>query len=110
MAVGSRAADHVLVVTTPEPTAITDAYAVIKVISRDAPDRPLSLLVNQVRQQGEGRLVYERIAKVAKQFLSVHVLDAGFVPSDAEVPAAVRRRTPFLISNPRCPASMGITQ
>jgi flagellar biosynthesis protein FlhG len=106
----TRCADQVLVVTTPEPTAITDAYAVIKVISRDAPDRPLSLLVNQVRQQGEGRLVYERIAKVAKQFLSVHVLDAGFVPSDAEVPAAVRRRTPFLISNPRCPASMGITQ
>ncbi len=66
----TRCADQVLVVTTPEPTAITDAYAVIKVISRDAPDRPLSLLVNQVRRPGEGRLVYERIAKVARQFLS----------------------------------------
>jgi flagellar biosynthesis protein FlhG len=106
----TRCADQVLVVTTPEPTAITDAYAVIKVISRDAPERPLSLLVNQVRQPGEGRLVYERIAKVAKQFLSVHVLDAGFVPSDPEVPAAVRRRTPFLITSPRCPASLCISQ
>ena len=48
----TRCADQVLVVTTPEPTAITDAYAVIKVISRDAPDRPLSLLVNQVRRPG----------------------------------------------------------
>jgi len=106
----TRCADQVLVVTTPEPTAITDAYAVIKVISRDAPDRPLSLLVNQVHRQGEGRLVYERIAKVAKQFLSVHVMDAGFVLADPEVPSAVRRRTPFLLASPRCPASMCINQ
>ncbi len=106
----TRSADQVLVVTTPEPTAITDAYAVIKVISRDAPDRPLSLLVNQVRQHGEGRLVYERIAKVARQFLSVHVMDAGFIPSDPEVPAAVRRRTPFLLASPKCPASVYISQ
>ena len=82
----TRCADQVLVVTTPEPTAITDAYAVIKVISRDAPDRPLSLLVNQVRVQGEGQLVYDRIAKVARQFLSVHVLDAGFVPPTPKSP------------------------
>src|SRR5580692_10205485 len=106
----TRCADQVLVVTTPEPTAITDAYAVIKVISRDAPDRPLSLLVNQVRRPEEGRFVYERIAKVARQFLSVHVQDAGYVPTDPEVPAAVRRRTPFLLASPRCPASQGIGQ
>src|SRR4051795_12249496 len=60
----TRAADHVLVVTTPEPTAITDAYAVIKVISRDGCERRLSLLVNQTRGPGEGRVVHERIAKV----------------------------------------------
>jgi flagellar biosynthesis protein FlhG len=120
----TRSADQVLVVTTPEPTAITDAYAVIKVISRDAPEgkglpsqarslpppRPLSLLVNQVRQRDEGQLVYERIAKVARQFLGVHVLDAGSIPSDPEVPNAVRRRTPFVLANPRCPASLGISQ
>jgi len=106
----TRCADQVLVVTTPEPTAITDAYAVIKVISRDAPERSLSLLVNQVRVQGEGQLVYERIAKVAKQFLGVHVMDAGFIPSDPEVPASVRRRTPFLLASPRCAASRYICQ
>ena len=55
-------------------------------------------------------MVYDRIAKVAKQFLGVHVMDAGFVPSDPEVPAAVRRRTPFLLANPRCPASRYICQ
>src|SRR5437762_9268321 len=60
----TRAADHVLVVTTPEPTAITDAYAVIKVISRDvSAQRRMSLLVNQTRTNQEGRVVHERISK-----------------------------------------------
>src|SRR3954467_3202245 len=72
----TRCADHVLVVTTPEPTAITDAYAVIKVISKETGGRRVSLLVNQARSNAEAKVVFERIAKVAKQFLNVVVLDA----------------------------------
>src|SRR5450432_3105224 len=106
----TRAADHVLVVTTPEPTAITDAYAVVKVVSRQGGDLPISLLVNQVRSGAEARLVHERIAKVARQFLGVTVLDAGYMLADEQVSAAVRRRTPFMISNPRCPAGQCIHQ
>jgi flagellar biosynthesis protein FlhG len=106
----TRAADHVLVVTTPEPTAITDAYAVIKVISRDGGERRLSLLVNQARNPTEARVVYERIAKVAKQFLNVNVDEAGHIASDENVPQAVRRRTPFVLGMPRCAASVGVAQ
>lgn len=102
----TRAADQVLVVTTPEPTAITDAYALIKVVSREATDRQLSLLVNQVRSEAESKVVHERIAKVARQFLNVSVLDAGFVLADEQVSTAVRRRMPFILANPRCPASI----
>jgi len=105
----TRAADHVLVVTTPEPTAITDAYAVIKVLSRDMSKRPVSLLVNQVRTAQEARAVYERIAEVARHFLGVHVLDAGYVASDPEVCAAVRRRIPLLLSSPNSPAALCIS-
>jgi flagellar biosynthesis protein FlhG len=101
----TRAADHVLVVTTPEPTAITDAYAVIKVISRDPNERRLSLLVNQARSPAEGRVVHERIAKVAKQFLGVGVLDAGYVLADEHVQNAVRSRRPFVLGAPNCPAA-----
>jgi len=112
----TRAADHVLVVTTPEPTAITDAYAVVKVLTRStghdgiggvAPDaeRHLSLLVNQARSASEGRFVYDRISKVARQFLGVSLHDAGHVAWDETVPNCVRRRTPFLIDSPNCPAS-----
>jgi flagellar biosynthesis protein FlhG len=106
----TRAADHVLVVTTPEPTAITDAYAVIKVLSRDGAERRISLLVNQVTSAGEGRVVHDRIAKVARQFLSVTVFDAGYVLRDEQVPLAVRRRQPFVLGSPRCPASTCISQ
>lgn len=106
----TRCADHVLVVTTPEPTAITDAYAVIKVLNRDGAERRMSLLVNQVRGASEGRAVHERIAKVAKQFLGVSVLDAGSIPADPEVSAAVRRRTPFVIGAPRSAAAIAIAQ
>ena len=106
----TKAADHVLVVTTPEPTAITDAYAVVKVLSRDHAERRVSLLVNQVRSAAEARVVHGRISKVAKQFLSVSVLDAGFVVADEAVQAAVRRRVPFVLAAPRCGASQCIAQ
>src|SRR5687768_17368941 len=114
----TRAADHVLVLTTPEPTAITDAYAVIKVITRaggdshllHGPDKRISLLVNQARSPGEARVVHERIAKVARQFLNVSVLDAGYLFADEQVPFAVRKRTPFVLAAPKCPAAHCVTQ
>lgn len=106
----TRAADHVLVVTTPEPTAITDAYAVIKVVSREENNRRISLLVNQVRNPGEGRIVHDRIARVARQFLGVTVFDAGYVMDDPQVSASVRRRMPFSITHPKCPASICVGQ
>lgn len=106
----TRAADHVLVVTTPEPTAITDAYAVVKVISREDANRRVSLLVNQARTPGEARVVFERIAKVAKQFLGVTLYDAGYVSYDEQVSTAVRRRAPFVVSSPKCAASICISQ
>lgn len=106
----TRAADHVLVVTTPEPTAITDAYAVVKVLGRDGRERRVSLLVNQAATPTEARTVYDRIAKVAKQFLAISVLDAGYLPADDQVPHAVRKRMPFMLSAPHCPASLAVNQ
>jgi len=130
----TQAAEQVLVVTTPEPTAITDAYAVIKILSRSgfggfdkltageisagrphemkdsAARRRVSLLVNMVRTTGEARVVYDRISKVARQFLNVSVDDAGYLCDDDQVQLAVRRREPFIIASPGCPASQCIAQ
>jgi flagellar biosynthesis protein FlhG len=83
----------------------------VKVLSRDGgAERRVSLLVNQVRNESEAKVVHARIAQVAKQFLGVSVLDAGYVVSDAAVPQAVRTRLPFSIGNPKCPAAQCVAQ
>ena len=104
-----RAADQVLVVTTPEPTAITDAYALIKVLNRDGPVGPIGLVVNQIVRTGEGRVVADRIASVAARFLGVPVDWIGEVHRDDHVVRAVRERVPFVVKYPRAPASACIS-
>lgn len=100
------AVDQILVVTTPEPTAITDAYALIKTATRQAQGLDLRLLVNQVRDERESRAVYDRVAGVCKQFLNVTPRYAGYVLTDPRVPYAVRRRQPFVLEHPSSPASV----
>ncbi len=104
------AADEILVVTTPEPTAITDAYAVIKSVCRQREGVPVNLLVNMARDRDEARRVHERVAAVCRRFLGVSLADAGYVLSDPRVPAAVRRRIPFVLDAPDAPASLCIRQ
>ncbi len=100
----AASAEKVLVVTTPEPTAITDAYGMIKVLSRTASGE-IALLVNMAQNRHEARMVYDRVSDVARRFLGVRVLFAGYVPWDAKVGQAVRKRTPFVIDSPTCQAA-----
>ena len=86
------AADHTLVVTTPEPTAITDAYAMIKVLAAKNYAGRISLLVNMASSLMEGKKVYRQIADVASRFLSVAVYEAGVLCRDENLLQAVRRR------------------
>ena len=86
------AADHTLVVTTPEPTAITDAYAMIKVLAAKNYAGRISLLVNMASSLMEGKKVYRQIADVASRFLSVGVYEAGVLCRDENLVQAVRKR------------------
>ena len=105
-----EAADLAIVVVTPEPTSVTDAYGLIKCVVGAAmsgavtPPR-LVLLVNQAASEDEARSVHARIASVAARFLSYTIPLLGWVALDPRVPAAVRRRRPLLLESPRCPAS-----
>ncbi len=103
-------ADQLLVVTTPEPTAVTDAYAVIKIVARQRSDTDVRLLVNMVRDTEEGRGVFKRINAVCRQFLSLSAQYAGHVVHDPRVSLAVRRRRPFILDSPNCDASGCINQ
>lgn len=101
-------ADVVLVVSTPDPTSITDAYAMVKVLVNRNHNGSLRLLVNMAADRGEAARVYRRIAGVAERFLHFPLADAGYVLQDTRVESAVRRRSPFVLSDPRCPSSLCI--
>jgi len=86
----SQAAQEVIVVVSNEPASITDAYALIKVLSRDYDVRRFQILPNMVRDQKEGEALFLRIAAVADQYLDVTLNRIGIVPLDAALRAAVR--------------------
>ncbi len=96
------AADEVYVVTTPEPTAITDAYGIIKIITTEIVDRQtnIKLLVNRVHSADEGKRISERIINIVAQFLNYKVDYIGFVYDDPVVQASVIRQKPFIVVNP----------
>lgn len=96
---------HTIVVTTPEPPSITDAYAMIKALAANHTGVKISVLVNMVESRAEAKKVYERLAGVAKRFLSLVVYDAGYVLRDEHVVQAVRQREPVVLCHPRCQAS-----
>ena len=98
-------ADTVLVVATPEPTSITDAYAVVKVLHQRQCQGRMNLLVNFAVDRIEARATYNRISTVAREFLGVPLYDGGYILTDARVAAAVRKRTPLVLAYPRCQAS-----
>ncbi|MDY6913221.1 MAG: MinD/ParA family protein [Planctomycetota bacterium] len=101
----AAAADIVLVVTTPEPTAITDGYAMVKVLAQQGYKGQVSLLVNFADSRHEARMTYDRISNVAGRFLGIRCLNAGYVPIDPRVRQAVFRREPFVLAYPNCHAS-----
>lgn len=101
----AAAADRTIVVTTPEPTAITDAYATIKTMHRGLAPTDVRLLVNQAASRAEARRTYARVSQVADRFLKQRVADAGYLLQDMHVQLAVRCRCPFVIRYPHCAAS-----
>jgi len=101
----AKHADQLLVITTPEPTSVTDAYAVIKTVVRERPDADIRVLVNMVRDDSEALEVFQRIDAVCRKFLDLSLYYAGFVVHDPRVAQAVRRRTPFVLDAPNCEAS-----
>lgn len=96
------AADEVYVVTTPEPTAITDAYGMIKIITTELSERNINikLLVNKVHSAEEGKKISDRIITIVGQFLNYKIDYIGFVYDDSVVSASVLRQKPFMIVNP----------
>ena len=103
-------ADEVLVVTTPEPTALTDAYATIKVLAGTQAARPTRLLVNQAQRVGDGLAVRAQLQAVVDRFVAAAppLLLLGEVPLDAAVRESIQRRQLLLESLPGSSAAIAL--
>jgi len=104
----NSAAHEVLVVVTPEPTALTDAYALMKLLATRHGLRQFLLLVNMCRGEGEARRTHAQIARVGERFLGVSIEYVGYVPIDDAVQRSVREQRPILLTAPRSPAARAL--
>ncbi len=101
-------ADEVLVVTTPDPTAITDAYGLIKTIAMRNSDIEVKLVVNMVTSAVEGKMTANRIMTIADQFLDIKITNFGFIKADSHVDRSVKEQIPFVEKYRTCPAAQCI--
>lgn len=102
------AADIVLVVTTPEPTAMTDAYALIKSVVQKNPAADIKLIVNQVESKAEADEAAARLSAAMLRFLGASTEYLGAIPADREVPRCVRNQKPFFLAAPGSQASLAV--
>ncbi|MCW5940108.1 MAG: MinD/ParA family protein [Fimbriimonadaceae bacterium] len=103
-----RRADEILLVTTPEPASVTDAYATLKTLFRYKKDASVRVVVNMAANESEGEAVFGVLRQIAKDFLKKEVSYAGCVRRDPTVPKNARKRTLFLQSSPSSDASQDV--
>jgi flagellar biosynthesis protein FlhG len=102
------ASDEAIVVTRPEPTALADAYALIKVIVNEEPAFPFHLLINMVRDAKQAEQVFHSLEQILVRFLSYQPGNAGHVQTDPRVAQGVIQQVPFTILAPQCGAARDV--
>lgn len=102
------AAEETIVVTTPEPTSVTDAYALIKMLKSMGHQISFQLVVNRVTDEKEGKQTADNIRQVASKYLGLEIPVLGYIPDDSNVSKAVKRQTPLSIAFPDSVATRGI--
>ena len=101
-------ADFVIAVATSEPTALTDAYSVIKVIKEQKEDIKINLIINRVKDMKEYRQASDVLIATVKKFLGIDIIDIGFVFEDGAVKKTIFKKMPFVLSYPDSKASVCI--
>ena len=103
-----QAADEVIIVTTPDPTAVVDAYAVIKVLHQHNPTKPLWVIVNDVVGIGDAERIFAQLQAAVTRFLGRKLAMLGTIPRDAQLAEAVREQVPVVLYAPDAPASRSL--
>ncbi|MFC4557135.1 MinD/ParA family protein [Virgibacillus kekensis] len=104
------AADECIVVTTPEPTAITDAYGMIKYILSNRSTMPISVIMNRSASTKSGRKALDRFHQVVFKFLDSEINKLGILPDDKTVSTAVIRQIPYVLLNEKAPVSKAVNE
>ena len=108
------ASTEVLLVATPEPTSITDAYALLKALNRKEEfvkeDTSIKMISNRVTSVAEGQSLYEKMSVVSDKFLNIPITYLGSVPLDEQISKAVMRQKPVSVINPDAPSAKAIKQ
>ena len=104
------AAEEVLLVTTPEPTALADAYAVIKAYSKYKSKKNIKIIVNRIRDEAECLEVNDRLNQTTTKFLKMSINCLGYIYEDRAVREAVKNQEPFIIKNPEAPAAKCVNE
>lgn len=99
------AADEVLLVTTPEPTSITDAYALIKMVSNRDKEKKIKVIVNRAENMAEANDITNKLLLVANKFLGIALEPLGYILNDDSVIKAVKQQQPFSLSFPKSNAT-----
>lgn len=94
------AADEVILLTTPEPTAMTDAYAVMKAYNMYASSKNIKLVVNRVYERGEEEEVVQKLVRTADRFLQLPLKFLGHIYEDRNIMNAVKKQRPLLVAYP----------
>jgi flagellar biosynthesis protein FlhG len=102
------AAQDTIIVTSAEPTAMTDAYALIKVLFTKYQEKNFKVLVNNVKDETEATDVYRRLSTAAERFLSISLDYVGYVPHDSSVHKAVRQQKALIDAYPNSDASKSL--
>ena len=104
----ASAADEMLIVATPEPSSIVDAYAMIKTVVQIRPEMAIQLVVNMALNEAQAQAVAAKLRRVVDHYLSRPLDFAGFIPRDPHVANSVMQTSPFLLRYPQAPASQRI--
>jgi flagellar biosynthesis protein FlhG len=103
------AADEVILVSTPEPSAIVDAYAMLKSAYQRRDDIIVRLIANMVLNKKQASLVYSKLSNAAQQYLGRKLSYLGMVPRDPHVSQAVMQSHPFVLRFPNSPAAKSVS-
>ncbi len=106
----SKASQDIMVVVCDEPTSLTDAYALIKILNREHGVFRFKIIANMVRDIREGQELFNKLSKVTGRFLDVALELVATVPFDENIRKAVRKQTAIVDAYPGSPASVAITQ